>query len=312
MGIKEWLDDRLDDASSMVQNFTGETERREIVEETKTEYVNSRNAITELINKLNNVVLIFNKKIDYLNSLRLSRVKNNIENLGNFLTTFGTVKDLSAYSHERGKTYFTIPERAFEEVENYIEDIDWSSDEVFMRTFFSGGIGTIFFTKKQNIKMLEKLEEFRNEVMHMKNKLNNKIKMLEKVDIRICDIYTQLVSNICDYIENKIVPQIYLIESFLECESVKNAYIADTSVKELSNVEYEKDIMIYNNTIYQKHYNFIRNAFWFYILSATIYSSPILTKLLENKKITDSDIKKLDGQKTLYAAQVKALEDNSL
>lgn len=304
----------LDNLARGVQNLTGETERKQIVEETKNEYINSRNAITNIVNQLNLVILSFNQKIDYLNNLRLTRVKGNIEGLGKFLSTFGTVKGLSAYSHihERGKTYFTIPERAFEEVENYIEDIDWSSDEVFMRTFFSGGIGAIFFTKQQNMKMLEKLEEFRNEVMHMKNKLNNKITMLEKVDLRICDIYTQLVSNICDYIENKIVPQIYLIESFLECESVKNAYIADTSVKELSNVEYEKDIMIYNNTIYQKHYNFIRNAFWFYILSATIYSSPILTKLLENKTITDSDIKKLDGQKTLYAAQVKALEDNSL
>lgn len=295
-----------------IQDFTGETDRKQIVEETKNEYINSKTAITNIINNLNNVILSFNKKIDYLNNLRLTKVKGNIEGLGNFLSTFGTVKDLSSYSHEKGKEYFSVPERAFEEVEDYIEDIDWSSDEVFMRTFFSGFLGAVIFTKQQNMKMLEKLEEFRNEVMYMKNKLNSKIEMLEKVDIRICDIYTQLVSNICDYIENKIVPQIYLIESFLECESVKNAYIADTSVKELSNVEYEKDIMIYNNTIYQKHYNFIRNAFWFYILSATIYSSPILTKLLENKKITDSDIKKLDGQKTLYAAQVKALEDNSL
>ena len=189
-------------------------QRKQIVEETKNEYINPRNAITNIINQLNLVILSFNQKIDYLNSLRLNRVKKNIEGLGKFLSTFGTVKYLSVYSHERGKTYFTIPERAFEEVENYIEDIDWSSDEVFMRTFFSGGIGAIFFTKQQNMKMLEKLEEFRNEVMHMKNKLNNKITMLEKVDIRICDIYTQLVSNICDYIENKIVPQIYLIESF--------------------------------------------------------------------------------------------------
>lgn len=305
MGIIDFL-------AKGVQDFTGETDRKQIVEETKNEYINSKTAITNIINNLNNVILSFNKKIDYLNNLRLTKVKGNIEGLGNFLSTFGTVKDLSSYSHEKGKEYFSVPERAFEEVEDYIEDIDWSSDEVFMRTFFSGFLGAIIFTKQQNMKMLEKLEEFRNEVMHMKNKLNSKIEMLEKVDIRICDIYTQLVSNICDYIENKIVPQIYLIESFLECESVKNAYIADTSVKELSNVEYEKDIMIYNNTIYQKHYNFIRNAFWFYILSATIYSSPILTKLLENKKITDSDIKKLDGQKTLYAAQVKALEDNSL
>lgn len=72
------------------------------------------------------------------------------------------------------------------------------------------------------------------------------------------------------------------------------------------------DIKLYDNTIYQKHYNFIRNAFWFYILSATIYSSPVLTKLLEDKKITENDIKKLEGQKLLCEEQIIFLENNKI
>ena len=160
--------------------------------------------------------------------------------------------------------------------------------------------------------MLERLEEFKNSVINMKDKLNNKIKMIEKVDMRVCDLYIELIKAICYYIEFQIVPQIEVIQSFLECESVKNVYIADTKAKTIENVEDETDIKLYDNTIYQKHYNFVRNSFWFYSLSATIYSSPVLTKLLENKNITDADIEKLEGQKLLCKEQIILLESNKI
>lgn len=121
-----------------------------------------------------------------------------------------------------------------------------------------------------------------------------------------------MIKAICYYIEFQIVPQIEVIQSFLECESIKNVYIADTKVKTIENVEYETDIKLYDNTIYQKHYNFIRNAFWFYILSATIYSSPVLTKLLKNKRLTKDDIKELEEQKLLCQKQIKFLENNKI
>lgn len=304
MGIVDW-------AASKVQGFTGETERRRIVSETKQEYIKSRKEIEYIINELNNIINVYNKKILRLNNIRENKVKANVERLGSFLSTFGNIKDISVYADEKQKSFLTIPERAFDEVENYIEDIDWSKDEVFYRTFFQG-VFTGIFTKKQNLKMLESLEEFKNNVMDMKDKLNNKIKMLEEVDIRICDFYMEVVEKVSNYIEYQIIPQIEVIQSFLECESVKNVYIADTEVKTIENIEYEKDIKLYDNTIYQKHYNFVRNAFWFYILSATIYSSPILTKLLENKKITDKDIIKLEGQKLLCQKQILLLENNKI
>lgn len=295
-----------------VQNFTGETDRKQIVAETKLEYIKSRKEIEYIVRELNSTIEEFNTKIVELNDYREKRVKIDVEKLGSFLSAFGNIKDMSEYSEEKEKSFFNIPERAFEEVENYIADIDWSSDEVFLRTFFQGGISAAIFTRSQNVKMLERLEQFKNSVMNMKDKLNNKIEMIEKVDMRICDLYIELIKAICYYIEFQIVPQIEVIQSFLECESIKNVYIADTKVKTIENVEYETDIKLYDNTIYQKHYNFIRNAFWFYILSATIYSSPILTKLLENKKITENDIKKLEGQKLLCKEQIILLENNKI
>ena len=306
-----WFENILDNASNAVKNFTGENERREIVEETKQEYIKSREEIEDIVYKLNNTIDEFNGKILELNLIRGNRVKLNVEKLGSFLSTFGNIKDMSEYSEEKEKLFFYIPERAFEKVENYIADIDWSSDEIFLRTFFQG-IFTPFFTRKQNKKMIERLEKFKADMMGEKDKLNNKIAMIEKVDMRICDLYIELVEKISDYIKLKIIPQIEVIESFLECESVKNVYIADTKAKTIENVEYETDIKLYDNTIYQKHFNFIRNAFWFYILSSTIYSSPVLTKLLENKNITDNDIEKLEGQKLLCKKQIILLESNKI
>lgn len=295
-----------------VQNFTGETDRKQIVAQTKLEYVKSRKEIEYIVQELNYTIEKFNIKIVELNNYREKRIKNDVEKLGSFLSTFGNIKDISEYSEEKEKSFFNIPERAFEEVENYIADIDWSSDEVFLRTFFQGGAFASIFTRGQNLKMLERLEEFKNSVINMKDKLNNKIKMIEKVDMRVCDLYIELIKAICYYIEFQIVPQIEVIQSFLECESVKNVYIADTKAKIIENVEYETDIKLYDNTIYQKHYNFVRNSFWFYILSATIYSSPVLTKLLENKNITDNDIEKLEGQKLLCKEQIILLESNKI
>lgn len=307
-----WFENMLDNASNAVKNFTGENERREIVEETKQEYIKSRGEIEDIVNKLNNVIVEFNGKILKLNISRENRVKINVEKLGAFLSTFGNIKGIAEYSEEKKKTFIKIPERLFEEVEDYIEDIDWSNDEVFCRTFFQGGIFAAIFTRRQNVKMLERLEEFKNSVIDKKDKLNNRIKMLKKVDMRICDLYIELVEKISDYIKSKIIPQIEVIQSFLECESVKNVYIADTKTKTIENVEYETDIKLYDNTIYQKHYNFIRNAFWFYILSATIYSSPVLTKLLKNKRLTKDDIKELEGQKLLCKEQIILLENNKI
>lgn len=295
-----------------VQNFTGETDRKQIVAQTKLEYVKSRKEIEYIVQELNYTIEKFNIKIVELNNYREKRIKNDVEKLGSFLSTFGNIKDMSEYSEEKEKSFFNIPERAFEEVENYIADIDWSSDEVFLRTFFQGGAFASIFTRGQNLKMLERLEEFKNSVINMKDKLNNKIKMIEKVDMRVCDLYIELIKAICYYIEFQIVPQIEVIQSFLECESVKNVYIADTKAKIIENVEYETDIKLYDNTIYQKHYNFVRNSFWFYSLSATIYSSPVLTKLLENKNITDADIEKLEGQKLLCKEQIILLESNKI
>lgn len=305
MGIINW-------AARKVQNFTGETDRKQIVAQTKLEYVKSRKEIEYIVQELNYTIEKFNIKIVELNNYREKRIKNDVEKLGSFLSTFGNIKDISEYSEEKEKSFFNIPERAFEEVENYIADIDWSSDEVFLRTFFQGGVFASIFTKGKNVEMLARLEEFKNSVMDKKDKLNNKIEMIEKVDMRICDLYIELIKEICYYIEFQIVPQIEVIQSFLECESVKNVYIADTKAKIIENVEYETDIKLYDNTIYQKHFNFIRNAFWFYILSSKIYSSPILTKLLENKNITDADIEKLEGQKLLCKEQIILLENNKI
>ena len=153
---ENWINDRVDDAAKVVQKFTGEKERRQIVEETKHEYKESRNAIQILIDILNNLIKVFNQKIKALNSIREEKVKINIQKLGSSLSIFGNIKDMSEYSEEKEKLFFYIPERAFEKVENYIADIDWSSDEIFLRTFFQG-IFTPFFTRKQNKKMIERL-----------------------------------------------------------------------------------------------------------------------------------------------------------
>ena len=179
-----------------VQNFTGETYRKQIVAQTKLEYIKSRKEIEYIVRELNSTIEKFNVKIGELNGYREKRVKADVEKLGSFLSTFGNIKNMSEYSEEKEKSFFNIPERAFEEVENYIADIDWSSDEVFLRTFFQGGVFASIFTRGKNVEMLARLEEFKNSVIDKKDKLNNKIEMIEKVDMRICDLYIELIKKL--------------------------------------------------------------------------------------------------------------------
>ena len=81
-----------------VQNFTGETDRKQIVAQTKLEYVKSRKEIEYIVQELNYTIEKFNIKIVELNNYREKRIKNDVEKLGSFLSTFGNIKDMSEYS----------------------------------------------------------------------------------------------------------------------------------------------------------------------------------------------------------------------
>lgn len=60
------------------------------------------------------------------------------------------------------------------------------------------------------------------------------------------------------------------------------------------------------NTTYHKHYQFVKNAFAFYVLSCRIYNTPVLTNLLHSKT-TENDVEQLKNERKLLDAQTDSL-----
>lgn len=297
MGIIDWAADK-------VQSVTGEKERRQLVVKIREFFIEAKEKVEELIAKLNDVIKVFNSKILNINNFRQTKVKQNIDRLSDFLSNFGTIKPMSEYADEKEKNLEKIPERSFETIEDYIKGVDWSSDEVFYNTFLLTPVGMMFKTKKQNLAMTERLEELKLSFEKMEQDIKNKMSMMEKVDIAILDIYCTNVLFISNFIDNKIVPQLQLIESFLQADSIKNYIVAD---RELVNVDLKNNIMLYEGSLYHKHYIFIKNVFLFYIISVKIYTTPVLTKILENKKLTKKDLLIVESHSSLVLSQAETI-----
>lgn len=300
MGLKDW-------ASKKVQGFTGETDRRELVEQFKELHNTYLYIINKIVDQINESIQKYNLKIEKINNFRISKVKVSINSLGNFLCKFGNISENINFEHEQKRNNISIPEKQFEVVNNYIEDIDWEKNEIFKKSFSKGVIGTKYYTQEKNKEILQKKNDYDMTMQGVENRLNNLYKNTN-VDIEIAELYYENIKLIDRTIEEKIIPEIELIESMVEAESIKNKLISD---KTLEGIVVNKDISALNGTKYQKHFNFIRNSFMYYIISKKIYDTSVLTKLL-NYKGEVEDNNELDNQKIVLLEQIKELEDSMI
>jgi len=277
--IKRLVDRGLDKAASAVQNFTGETERRNLVSEIKTFYENFKRDLSKKIHAINLVIEAFNKKIEALNDYRRETVKRNINSLGKFLSHFGTLKSTGQFALEEKQSQVEHPKKQLETIENYIDDVDWSKDEVFTKTFFKGVMGVRRETKKLNISATGKLGELKLEEKRAL-KLADSKQQFVKEDIQILEMYQDSVKAISETIEEKIIPEMELIQAFLQCDEIKNQILANQAIA----LKEKTDISLLAGTIHHKHYQFIKNTFMFFTISRKIYNTPVLTRLMNNEQ----------------------------
>ena len=86
-----------------------------------------------------------------------------------------------------------MPEQQFERTENYISEVDWSKDDVFINTFFLSTIGMKMKTRKQNLSMRENIHEFQLEAEETINQLKMRTFSVQQ-DKQICDLYSSCSS----------------------------------------------------------------------------------------------------------------------
>ncbi len=274
MGLIDW-------ATEKVQNFTGETERRQLVSRIKRNYTGFRNKVTEGTKSINSLVGQYNKRISVINNIRSKRVEHNIMTLSKFLAKFGNIKSMGYYVPEQSTEIIEIPERQFEHTETYIKDVDSSKEKIFDDTYEDGLFGTRSKNRANNISMREWLDKFKISSEHTVQQLKT-LKYTIKKNKDIADLYIFCIGIISEYIDKVILPELDVVEAFFQVINIKNTLIIKNEMGNFKPILEHNAIEILNNTQYHRHYLFVKNTFMFYVISCKIYNTPILTQLISS------------------------------
>lgn len=302
MGIRDMIREAFEWCANEVQKTTGESERRENISRLKELVKEFQTKVTATILSLNEAVAKFNEYIQALNAIRNSQVKANIDVLSVFLRKFGSCKSAGEYAHEQEKIPAEFPSHELYKIEDYIGEVDWSNNEVFLNTFLMSPVFMRMKTRKQNLSLQEHINEFILQTDATVRELQTK-QFCTELEAEVCKRYISNIQVVSGVISEKILPELELVEAFFQAEKIKNEVICGHELRELS-FTYNLNAIV--NTTYHKHYQFVKNAFAFYVLSCRIYNTPVLTNLLHSKT-TENDVEQLKNERKLLDAQTDSL-----
>lgn len=297
------IDSMLDWAADKVQTFTGEKERRENVEKIKVTYEDYKSEVTIHVDSINDTIAELNETITELNDYRTNDVPQNIICLADFLEKFGNVKEIGEYAEEESVCYIEIPEHRFIAIEDYISDIDWSKADVVFDTFLLNPFGMKSKTQKQNLSMQEQLNNLKIEAEQTIIELRN-LKFSAEQDKAIAELYIYCVQRIISFIESVIIPELDVVEAFFQALAIKNRIIAEEGLEDIS---FKNNLELIRDTQYQNHYQFVRNAFLFYVVACKIYNTPVLTNLLMGNTSED-DYEEIEFERGILEKQVQVVD----
>ena len=292
----------IDSMSNIVKDITGETERRQILQNFKDMYSDKKNQISEILSRINNKVNVFNDNILKLNTVRQKQVGEDLMTMSNFLDQFGNVPSEYKFSRESYMIADTTSgKKELEHIDNYIEQIDFSKEEVFVKAFFRTPIIDMFITRKENEENVARLKSFE---MECNAKIQEALtyELFVEEDIRILKEYVMMIKTICTIINQRIIPEMELVNAYLECSAVNDAYISG----EPYTSQY-KGIVTLLGTKYEKHYIFVKNTFAFFCVARKIYESPVLTNLLAKGEHTEEK-KIVEVQKDILQKQIDRID----
>lgn len=298
MGIIRWLADQI-------QESTGEKERRRLVQIVKDLSEEFKRKVSEAIALLNEKICAFNNILTQLNEFRSKHVKSNIEQLQVFLSKYGQCKSYNAYIPEADKAPAEFPMRQMAQIEDYVAEIDWSKDDVFFNTFWRGPLGMKNKTRIQNLSMEERIGELKLQIEYTVGEIEAQT-FTAGLETDICNLYLSNVRMISEVITTKIIPEMELVNAFFQAEAIKDVVISES---QMQNVKFHYNICALIGTPYERHYQFIKNAFMFYVIACKIYDTPVLTHLL-NHKTSSEDKQQVEKEHQLLRLQAQTVSDS--
>lgn len=288
-----------------MQTSTGEKERRELVQTVKELAEEFRQRVSDAIARLNERLDGFNKILVKLNEYRSKYIKTNIEQLYIFLSKYGQCKPYNEYTPEEEKLPAEFPMREMVRIEEYVSEIDWSKDDVFLNTFLLSPLGMKFKTRNQNVSMHERINALKLQIEQTVQEIDMNT-FTAGLEIEICNLYLRNVRTISEVITTKIVPEIELVDAFFQAEAIKDAIIVEAQPREL---KFHYNVCTLIGTPYERHYQFIKNTFMFYVISCKIYDTPVLTHLLGHTTSIE-DKKQIEGEHQLLLQQAQAVSES--
>ena len=300
MGLIRWLADQI-------QSTTGEKERRERTARMHDLADEFKEKVSAAVAKLNTAISKFNDRIRKLNSVRAEKIKDNIVSLYGFLKKYGNCKPMEEYVDESEKLECEFPEEEYETVQDYLRDIDWTDDEVFWNTFFRTPIGMRMKTRNQNIQLAQNANSLQLMIEETVKELSLK-EFTTNLETEICKTYIENITFISETTQNVVVPEFQVVDAFFQAESIKNKIVSGRAEENLM-ARYPITALI--GTRYERHYQFVKNAFAFYVIACKIYDTPVLTKLL-NHNVDEKDQKQILQEQNILKIQSERVKNESV
>lgn len=188
---------------------------------------------------------------------------------------------------------------------DYVSEIGWSKDDIFLNTFLLSPLGMKFKTRNQNVSMHERINALKLQIEQTVQEIDMNT-FTAGLEIEICNLYLRNVRTISEVITTKIVPEIELVDAFFQAEAIKDAIIVEAQPREL---KFHYNVCTLIGTPYERHYRFIKNAFMFYVISCKIYDTPVLTHLLGHTTSIE-DKKQIEGEHQLLLQQAQAISES--
>lgn len=235
----------------------------------------------------------YNNNINIINSEKIS-MRDELRKLYDFLAFVGG-------SLERKVSMVDFVEEA--PAPNMDADIEDAAEEGIPSDVPIFGI----FVNKNRMKKLEtgiylKSIDYKK---NLKKKRQAVARMEDCADI--AKMYRDVLATLKDAIREKIIPEFEYIRAFLVADAIREAYVAGNSFKNIKPCK----IVEYKDTKYNSHYQFVKNTFDFLDLCKAFFSKAILTELMSQEEITDTQREEFN--QSIYAIQDKlALLENDM
>ncbi|HCC00981.1 MAG TPA: hypothetical protein DEP42_07200 [Ruminococcaceae bacterium] len=295
----------LDWASKKVQDYSGETDRRENVQKLKTIQNEIITVVKTTIQRLNTIVEQFNASVARLNIVRKNKTYPQIKQLQTNLNLFGNLKPIDDYVDEDIRIEdFSIPQRKLTDMQEYVNQMDWDKKQIFNESFKNGVIGTKKKTQHLNLELnaqIDQLNLYKAQIEAEFELKENKTKL----EISVAESYIRIITMITNEISSRILPELSIINSFMIAKHIAD-YSEDLNEAAENEVLFSAELL--KNTQYEKYYQFIKNSFAFYIMAVKISTTKVLTNLL-NDTVTENDAQELADADVALSRQRNILSE---